>query len=383
MTPKARYFLRFPSAVTGSGVDDETAVIADVPIISLMKYAASDLLAFAQQLLLSAGLPHDKAHAVADVLLEGDLLGHTTHGLALLSPYLNELTAGTMRKVGEPLVISDRPAAVTWDGQRLPGPWLVLQAIELAASRAATQGTCTVVIRRSHHIACLAAYHQRVTDRGLMMLLHCSDPNAASIAPFGGLDPVFTPNPMSAGFPTSGLPVVMDVSTSATTNGLTTRLHKEGGLLPAAWVMDGHGQPGRDPAVLFTEPKGTILPLGGMDSGHKGYGLSCMVEALTGGLAGHGRADAPEGWGATVFVQVIDPQAFAGLSAFETQMDEIARRCHASRPARASDAGRLPGERGLKLRAEAGKQGVTLYPNIMPMLQPWAERLGLPLPQAL
>jgi L-lactate dehydrogenase len=348
-----------------------------------MNYAAPHLLSFAQQLLQSAGLSQDKAEAVADVLLEGDLLGHTTHGLALLAPYLAELAAGKMRKEGDPLVVSDRPAAVTWDGQRLPGPWLVLQAIELAASRAATQGTCTVVIRRSHHIACLAAYHQRVTERGLMLLLHCSDPNAASIAPFGGLDPVFTPNPMSAGFPTSGLPVVMDVSTSATTNGLTTRLHKEGGMLPAPWVMDGHGRPGQDPAVLFNEPKGTILPLGGMDSGHKGYGLSCMVEALTSGLAGHGRADAPEGWGASVFLQVIDPQAFAGLTAFEHQMDEIARRCHASRPAQAGHAVRLPGERGLKLKAQAGDAGVALYPSIMPMLQPWAEQLGVPLPQPL
>jgi L-lactate dehydrogenase len=132
-----------------------------------MNYAASDLLAFADQLLQSAGLPPDKAQAVADVLLEGDLLGHTTHGLALLAPYLAELESGKMRKEGQPLVVSDFPAAVTWDGQRLPGPWLVLQAIELAKQRARTQGTCTVVIRRSHHIACLAAYHQRVTDQGV------------------------------------------------------------------------------------------------------------------------------------------------------------------------------------------------------------------------
>ncbi len=348
-----------------------------------MTYDPSQLSSSASQLLQSAGLPQDKAQAVAEVLLEGDLLGHTTHGLALLAPYLTELSTGKMRKEGDPLVVSDHPAAVTWDGQRLPGPWLVLQAIELAAQRAATQGTCTVVIRRSHHIACLAAYHQRVTERGLMLLLHCSDPNAASIAPYGGLDPVFTPNPMSAGFPTSDLPVVMDVSTSATTNGLTGRLHKEGGLLPAEWVMDGQGRPSRDPAVLFNEPKGTILPLGGLDSGHKGYGLSCMVEALTGGLAGHGRADPPEGWGASVFLQVIDPQAFAGRAAFETQMDAITRRCHDARPAQAEQPVRLPGERGLKLKAQAAQGGVALYPNILPMLQPWAEQFGVAMPTPL
>lgn len=345
-----------------------------------MNYATSDLLAFANQLLQSAGLPPDKALAVADVLLEGDLLGHTTHGLALLAPYLAELEVGNMLKEGQPLVVSDYPAAITWDGLRLPGPWLVLQAIELAAERARIQGTCTVVIRRSHHIACLAAYHQRVTEQGLMIQLHCSDPNAASIAPFGGLDPVFTPNPMSVGIPTSGQPVLIDVSTSSTTNGMTNRLHKEGGLLPAEWVMDGYGRPGRDPAVLFNEPKGTILPLGGMDSGHKGYGLSWMVEALTGGLAGHGRADVKEGWGATIFLQIIDPSAFAGASSFNAQMDEVARQCHASRPVQTNSWVRTPGERGLRHKADSSVNGLALYPNIMPMLMPWAEKLKVVAP---
>jgi L-lactate dehydrogenase len=348
-----------------------------------MNYAIQDLTTFAHNLLQAAGLPPDRAQAVAEVLVEGDLLGHTTHGLALLAPYLGEIESGSMRKDGEPMVVSDFPAALTWDGQRLPGPWLTLKAMQVAMQRASTQGTCTVVIRRSHHIACLAAYHERATSQGFVMLLHCSDGNSASVAPFGGLDAVFTPNPVSVGFPTSGLPVLVDVSTSATTNGMTNRLHKEGGQLPAAWVMDGHGQASCDPAVLFVEPKGTILPLGGMDSGHKGYGLSLMVEALTGGLAGHGRADPREGWGATVFLQIIDPRAFAGTQAFNRQMDQVTAECHASKPARAGQPVRTPGERGLKMKAESALNGVALYPSIMPMLAPWATKLSVPLPQSL
>jgi LDH2 family malate/lactate/ureidoglycolate dehydrogenase len=348
-----------------------------------MPYASADLLRYATELLSAAGLSDDKAKAVAEVLLEGDLLGHNTHGLGLLGPYLGELASGAMAKDGDPTVIADTDAAITWDGRRLPGPWLVLQAMALATERAARLGTCTVVIRRSHHIACLAAFLKRATDQGLVMLLTCSDPNGESVAPFGGLDAVFTPNPISAGFPTSGLPVLMDVSTSATTNGLTNRLHKEGRQLPAAWVMDGHGQPSTDPAVLFQEPKGTILPLGGMDSGHKGYGLTLLVEALTGGLAGHGRADAKEGWGATVFLQIIDPRAFAGLDAFTRQTGTVVDRCHASRPARADKPVRTPGEGGLKLSEKQLRDGVDLYPSIMPSLVPWAEKYGVAAPAAL
>ena len=348
-----------------------------------VRYPVEALERFASDLLNAAGLPADKAGAVASILIDGDLMGHTTHGLALLAPYLVELESGRMKREGEPRVVADAPAAVTWDGRRLPGPWLVLQAMALATERARRCGTGTVVIRRSHHIACLAAYLKRATDDGLVMLLTCSDPNGESVAPFGGLDAVFTPNPVAAGIPTGGVPVLMDISTSATTNGLTNRLHKEGGRLPAPWLIDGHGVPSDDPAVLFDEPKGTILPLGGIDSGHKGYGLSLLVEALTGGLAGHGRADDREGWGATVFVQVIDPGAFAGGDAFTRQMGELSRRCHASRPARPGAAVRTPGEQGLALTARQREQGLELYPSIMPMLEPWAARLRVPLPAAV
>jgi LDH2 family malate/lactate/ureidoglycolate dehydrogenase len=350
---------------------------------STPRYSAEHLLGFGRLLLVRAGMPEDKAQGVAEILVDGDLLGHTTHGLQLLPSYLREVESGSMQVQGGPQVVSESPAALTWNGRRLPGPWLVLQAMQAAAAKARHCGTGTVVIRQSHHIACLAAFHQRATQQGLMMILASSDANSASVAPFGGLDAVFTPNPISIGIPTSAAPIVTDISTSATTNGLTNRLHQEGSRLPAAWLIDGHGQPSDDPAVLFREPKGTILPLGGLDSGHKGYGLSLTVEALTGGLAGFGRADPRQGWGATVFLQILDPQAFGGQADFLRQMDEVARRCHASRPAQPGQPVRLPGERGYELMAQQRAHGMKLHAGIMDALQPWAQKLGVEVPQAV
>lgn len=348
-----------------------------------MKYKVEELRLFAKSLLEALGLDSEKSKAIGDILVDGDLLGHTTHGLGLLGPYLAELETGKMNKEGFPEVVSDFPAALTWDGRRLPGPWLVLHAMDIAIKRAKKQGTCTVVIKRSHHIACLAAYHQRATNQGMLLTLHCSDPNSSSVAPYGGLDPVFTPNPVSFGIPSSKQPIMVDVSTSATTNGMSNRLFNEKKMLPAAWVMDGNGRASVDPGVLFAEPKGTILPLGGMDSGHKGYGLSLMVEAMTGGLAGHGRADPAEGWGATVFLQIIDPQAFAGLNAFERQLDHLIERCQNSKPAKQDTKVRLPGERGLQNQYTSKLQGLQLYPSIMPSLASWAEKLRVEVPQAV
>ena len=84
------------------------------------RHPAEALTTFAHALLARAGVRDDIARDVAEVLVDGDLLGHTTHGLALLPGYLRELESGSMRKEGAPTVVASRPAAVTWDGHRLP-----------------------------------------------------------------------------------------------------------------------------------------------------------------------------------------------------------------------------------------------------------------------
>jgi len=344
------------------------------------RYTTEALQKFARDLLTRAGLESEMASVVADVLIEGDLLGHDTHGLALLPGYLRELGAGTMTKNGKHRIIEERSASALWDGDRLPGPWLTRLAIDDAIDKARKCGTGTVVIRRSHHIACLAAYLTRATEQGFVLLLSCSDPNAASVAPHGGTRAVFTPDPIAFGFPTEADPVLIDVSASLTTNGMTARLHKRGERLAHPWLLTADGEPTDDPEVLFSEPLGTILPTGGVDAGHKGYALALMVEILTGGLAGFGRADAKQGWGATVFVQAIDPSAFGGIAAFERQAEWIAHACRDNPPRTGVDAVRLPGERGLARRRDQLAHGVALQADILPSLEPWSTKLSVPTP---
>ena len=203
-------------------------------------------------------------------LVEGDLLGHDTHGLHLLGGYLGELEKGSMTADGDPGVIAERSSVATWDGRRLPGPWLVRRAIAWGAPRAREHGAATVAIRRSHHIPCLAAYLEQPARDGLMVVIASSDPAVASVAPFGGTQPVFTPNPLAVGIPASGGPMMIDISASITTNGMSNRLKAAGQRGAHPWWLDADGKPSDDPAVV----------------------------------AGHGRADPSEGWGAPVFVKI-------------------------------------------------------------------------------
>src|SRR6185436_17317456 len=152
------------------------------PPVDARRYRPDALVLFAIGLLEAAGLPADRARAVAEVLVEGDLLGHTTHGLDLLALYLRELEAGAMARAAEPETIADHGSALTWDGGYLPGPWLVRRAIAVARDRLASHAVVTVIIRRSHHIACLQAYLKPVTDDGLIVLLCSSDPSTGGVA---------------------------------------------------------------------------------------------------------------------------------------------------------------------------------------------------------
>ncbi|WP_334003647.1 Ldh family oxidoreductase [Burkholderia gladioli] len=345
-----------------------------------VRYAATELQAFAEALLAAAGLDAPHARAVAATLVDGDLMGHDTHGLALLAPYVGELERGTMTRSGEPEVLSDRGASLLWDGRRLPGPSLVMSGIETLAPRARQYGSATLVIRRSHHIACLASYLERATAEGFMILLGSSDPATHSVAPFGGTRAVFTPNPIAAGIPTSGTPFLIDISASLVTNGMSARLAKSGQQFDEPVLLDAEGNASRDPAVLNTEPPGTILPLGGLPFGHKGFGLALLIDALTGGLAGHGRADPPDGWGATVYLTLHDPSAFGGEADFRRQMDWIAEACRSNPPRPGFSEVRMPGDRGLARKREQLQAGVKLHPAIAPALSACAERHGLKLP---
>ena len=347
------------------------------------RYAPAALGAYTEALFNAAGMDPDKSAIVAPLLVEADLMGHTTHGLAQGPAYLNGLESGAMCGVGEPITVADRGAVVTWDGQRISGVWLTAKAVDLAVDRARTYGTCTIVIRRCGHIACLATYLEMATAKGCMITLASSDPSVESVAPYGGTTPKFTPNPIAVGIPTQGDPILIDISASITTNGLTGRLHGEGKSLPGEWVQDADGQPSNDPGVLFTDPPGTILPIGGREYGHKGFGLALMIEAMTQGLSGFGRADPKEGWGASVYLQVTDPTAFSGVEDFTRQTTWLAEVCRADRPAVGVEAVRMPGDGALARKRVALAEGVEIYPGVMEKLGLIGDKLGVAAPSPI
>ena len=138
------------------------------------RFPADSLVDFAAALCTHFGMDSAFARDVASILVEGDLLGHDTHGLQLLKPYLAALDRKAMLGSGEINEIASRPAVACWDGQYLPGPYLVLRAIDTASKMAQKYGTGSIAIRRSSHIGALAAYLEQPARAGYLTQIVCS-----------------------------------------------------------------------------------------------------------------------------------------------------------------------------------------------------------------
>ena len=337
------------------------------------------LTTFVERLFEKAGADTEVAQVVTRVLLEGELLGHRTHGLNLVSRYIDGMLSGQVKARAQALEqVSDSGISSLFDGHYVLGPYCVSRALDCAAKGAAGQGIGIAVVRRAAHIGCLAAYLKPYTDQGLVAVLYSSDPSVGLVCAHGGVDPVYTPNPIAAGIPTRGEPILLDVSMSTVTLGLVGQCRDAGSRLPHPVLVSNDGQLSDDPRDFFTSPPGSILPLGGQAFGHKGFALALLVEALTSGLAGHGRKDAPDQWGASATAVVIDPRFFGGLQAFTDETSFLGQLVLASRPLDAERPVRLPGQAGLALRRQALEQGARLSPQLVADLDRLAVQLQLP-----
>ncbi|WP_323768192.1 Ldh family oxidoreductase [Antarctobacter sp.] len=345
-----------------------------------LRFARDDLKTLAQTLLTRAGLDPEMAEVVAELLIRTDELGVTTHGISMVPYYLPELKSGNMTASGEHEVVRDNKVTMVWDGNYLPGHWLMSQALDLCIERAGTFGMAALALRRSHHIGCLSTFTSMAADRGFVCYIATSDPSGKWVAPFGGTEPLFTPNPWAVGYPGDGHPVLIDTCSSITTVSKVREHINKGTQFDHPWMLDANGEATTDPAVVNATPKGSILPVGGMDHGHKGYATGLMIEMMTQALAGHGRAEAPTRWGGNVFVQVFDPEAFGGSAPFLREVGALNDACRKNRPIPGLPSVRVPGDRAHENVTRSQTEGVRLPDEVWTRVAASAAEFDVSLP---
>lgn len=321
------------------------------------------------EIFLSCGMVDIQAGAVARVIAAGERDACKSHGIYRIEGVLRTLKAGKVSGTVVPQLVGTEGAIVRVDGQGgFSNPAFELGLPKLVEATR-TFGLAALVINDCTHFSALWPEVEAITAHGLAGLAMC--PSYATVAPWGGSEPLFGTNPLAFGWPRRDSdPYVFDFATSVVARG-EIELHRRAGKpLPEGWAIDAQGEPTTQPEAALA---GAMLPFGG----HKGSGLSMMIELLAGVMIGDlTSAGALDFLGTTSLaprhgelIIAMSPEKFAtGRNG-----DPFAR-AELLFEALQGQGARLPSQRRFAARAQSMAEGITLTDAENEQLERFAKR---------
>ena len=296
------------------------------------------------RLLQAAGASEDEGATVARHLVGANLAGHDSHGIILVPTYIERIRRDHIVPGSRIEVVRETPNTTVVDGHWGFGYVVSEWAMELTISKAKTRGVAAATVFRQSHVGRLADYPIMAANAGLIGLMTAdSGRSNKTVVPFGGRLRRLGTNPICMAMP-SNLPgpLFIDMATSAVAGGKINVAVAREASIPEGWIVDKDGAPTTDPSDLADG--GAQLPLGASE-GHKGYGLSVMVEILSGILTGLGFGLDPSGrHNDGCFIAAFDVNAFRPLEEFKREVTEFARYLSDTPPADGFDRVYYPGE---------------------------------------
>lgn len=289
---------------------------------------------FVASVCLAVGATDEIAEIVADHLVLANLSGHDSHGVARLPAYVALADRGTLHPDAVPTIIRSSGGTALFDAHHGFGLYSTRVAVDWAIGSARQNGIAMAAIRHSEHVGRLGDYAERAAEAGMLGIVTvgmAGEGVGAMVLP-GTSKRFFGANPWAFGIPALGNDrVLVDVSMAVVAEGKVQVAAARGTEIPRGWIVDARGEPSTQPQDYFEG--GGLLPLGGVEFGHKGYGLglaSALVGALamiddpTPSLAGATQAATADkrGVSAGVTAIVVDPSAFGSATAYRSQVGE-------------------------------------------------------------
>ncbi len=332
-----------------------------------------------QRIVVAVGTDPDDAAIVTKLLVDSHLAGHDSHGVQHLPRYILEVQAGEIVPSARPEIMADDGSVVRVRGNWAWGHVVTDFALGIAIERAKRHGIALVGIVETNHIGRLGDYVERAAAEGVVAFLFNGGGGVdkPSAVPYGGRDPVFSPNPIAIGSPTAtGPPIVYDIATTEVAGGKVALAEAKGERIPEGWIIDKDGNPTTDPSDLGRG--GAYLPFGK----HKGFGIMFLLDVLGRILAGGDSFSGTSHGGVhfrhhgTTFI-TIDSGAFESSELFAQRVTELVDRTHASSPAEGFTEVLVPGDFEHRSRAERERTGIQIPDSTWQALMETAESLGV------
>jgi len=320
---------------------------------------ASRLQRICRDVLLKVGASAEEAEIVSRHQIGANLAGHDSHGILLLATYVDRIKKGHIVPRARAEIVRETPTTAHIDGHWGFGQVVQTEATRLAINKARQSMMAAVTVACQSHVGRLGDYSLMAALEGMIGMLFCDSGRGPKVVvPFGGRDARLGTNPICIALPSNlEAPIFVDMATSQVAANKLAVYRSRHLAIPPNWLVDKEGNPTTDPADYFAG--GAVLPLGGMDSGHKGYGLGTMVDVFAGILTGLG-------WGldpaarhndGSLFL-ALNVAAFRPLDEFRAEVTDFAKFLKSSRPAQGFREVLYPGEIEWRTRQERLKTGI-------------------------
>ena len=295
----------------------------------------------------------------------------------LIPTYIDRIRRGHIVP-GAPFEVTRETAVTTVvDGNWGFGYVVSERAMRMTVDKALRHGVAAATVSRQSHVGRVADYPLMAAGAGLIGIMTAdSGRSAKQVVPFGGSETRLGTNPICIAMP-SNLegPLYVDMATSAVAAGKVNVALARNQRIPEGWVVDSDGASTTDPAVLGQG--GALLPLGGME-GYKGYGLSVMIEILSGVLPGLGFGHDPSGrHNDGCFMAAFNVEAFLPLDEFKQQVADFAAYLKSAALAPGFSEVYYPGEIEYLNTQRLAKQGVTVEDSTWDRLVALAVEYGI------
>ena len=339
----------------------------------------AELIDFVTQIFIGAGAEADTAKLVAASLVASDMAGHESHGTVRVRQYLDQIGRGDINPTGKPEIVMDNGAVFNVDANSSFGQLSASFTVREAVKRAKQYGISAGGLFHSGHVGRLGEWVEMAAEEDTIAIAYCNGggPAPGRVAPFGAAEPILGTNPVAAGIPVGGdeQPVLMDFATSAVAEGKVRVARNRGKSIPEGWVLDKNGMPTTTPADLYDG--GVLL----CSAGHKGYGLSLLVEFLGGLLAGNSVPGLPDykPRNGVLFI-VLDIAPFKPLDQWMEESGEYVKNVRKLRPAPGFNEVLLPGDPEHRNTVARAESGVDVDDTTWGYLTDAAAEYGIPVP---
>ncbi|QHS18121.1 Ldh family oxidoreductase [haloarchaeon 3A1-DGR] len=327
------------------------------------------------------GADPEIAATVAKSLVAADLVGHSSHGVVRVPYYADIVAEGGIDPTAEPTVESAGPFHQVVGGAAF-GQLTGRQAIELLLETTEERGVGVVGIRDSGHLGRIGEWADRVTEEGYLFASWVNlQGGAQRIAPHGSADRRLGTNPLTFAVPTfDALPfdLLLDGATSQVAHGKIIEREGSGERLPEAWTITDSGGP-VETAEDFENYVGALLPLGGRETGYKGFGLATIAE-LFAAIVGDGpvSTEPDQNWAGNggAFI-AIDPEQFTTREAIETRVTALAEHIRSADTIDDEDEIVLPGEPEYRTAHRHRQEGLPVEEAVADDLRQLAAELDI------